>query len=204
MTKSNDPRIDAYIARSAPFAQPILQHLRRLIHKAVPDVEETMKWSFPHFDHHGIMCSMAAFKEHCTFGFWKASVMEDPHGILQRVGETAMGQFGRITSLDDLPDDAILLAYLREAARLNAEGVKRPAKPKQKRKPLKVPGFFKEALAKNAKALRAFEQFTPSHKREYVEWVTEAKTEATRTKRLATSIKWIATGKRRNWKYERK
>jgi len=196
-----DPRIDAYIAKSAPFARPILERLRKLVHSGCPEVEETMKWSFPHFmSGDGILCSMAAFKQHCSFGFWKGSLMTSLDGKAK--GEEAMGQYGRITSLDDLPKDSVILKQVKEAARLNEEGVK-VAKPKTKKPPLKIPAYFGLALKRNAKALAAFEAFSPSHQREYVEWITEAKTEATREKRIATTLEWLAAGKSRNWKYEK-
>jgi uncharacterized protein YdeI (YjbR/CyaY-like superfamily) len=201
---NTDKRVDAYIAKSAPFAEPILKHLRDLVHTAVPEVEEKMKWSFPHFDHHGMMCSMAGFKEHCAFGFWKASIMSDPKEILGEASESAMGHFGRITSLKDLPSDKTLIAYIKEAAKLNEDGVKLPPRPRMAKKHLDVPGYFMSALKKNKKALKTFEAFTTSHKREYVEWVTEAKTDETRERRLATAIEWLAEGKQRNWKYAKK
>lgn len=199
-----DKRVDAYIARSAAFARPILSHLRELVHKAVPDVAETMKWSFPHFDHHGIMCSMAGFKEHCAFGFWKASRMSDPEKILGKARESAMGHFGRITNLKDLPSDRILIAYMKEAAKLNEDGIKVVRKPKIERKNLKVPVYFMSALKKNKKAQTTFDAFSNTNKREYVEWVADAKTDETRDKRLATAIEWMSEGKVRNWKYLRK
>jgi uncharacterized protein YdeI (YjbR/CyaY-like superfamily) len=199
---TRDPRVDAYIAKSAAFAQPILKHIRKLVHSAVPDVEERRKWSFPHFDHKGMMCSMAAFKEHCAFGFWKASIMSDPKKILDR--ENAMGHFGRITSLRDLPSDKVVIAYIKEAAKLNDDNVKLPPRRKAVGKGFKVPAYFMSALKMNKKALAAFNEFSLSHKREYVTWVTESKTEETRRKRLATSIRWIAEGKTRDWKYTRK
>ncbi len=151
-----DKRIDAYIAKSADFAKPILNHLRELVHKACPDVEETMKWSFPHFDYKGaMMCSMAAFKAHCAFGFWKAKLMQDYDKKMKKAGETAMGHFGRITKLSDLPSDSTLLNYIKEAARLNDEGVRLPAKPKaKKKKELNIPSYFLNALKKNKKALQ--------------------------------------------------
>src|SRR4051812_12924793 len=121
---ANDPRIDAYVAKSAGFARPVLEHLRKLVHKACPGVQETMKWSFPHFEHNGaILCSMAAFKQHCSFGFWKASVMKDPEGILQVADRHSMGHFDRICSLKDLPSDKILIAYIKEAASLNEQDI---------------------------------------------------------------------------------
>jgi uncharacterized protein YdeI (YjbR/CyaY-like superfamily) len=203
---TKDPRIDSYISQSADFAKPILKHLRQLVHKACPGAEETLKWSHPSFGYRGMMmCSMAAFKQHAIFGFWKASIMRDPERIFSKSEMMAMGHLGRITSLAELPSDGILLKYIKEAARLNDEGIKLPqrARPAVK-KPLRVPGYFKKALAANAKALETFENFSASHKKEYVEWVTEAKTEETRTKRLETAIQWMSEGKERNWKYTRK
>lgn len=196
-----DPRVDAYIVRSAPFAQPILRHLRGLVHKGCPDVQETMKWSFPHFEYHGILCSMAAFTQHCAFGFWKASLMSDA-AKFAKVGATAMGHLGHVTSLADLPPDKTLIGYIKEAAQLNREGVKVPKKPAAKKK-LLVPSDLAAALARNKKAREAFDAFSPSNKRDYIEWLIEAKTEATRAKRLATAIEWMAEGKIRNWKYVR-
>jgi hypothetical protein len=192
---ARDPRIDAYIAKSADFAKPILTHLRELVHAACPDVQETIKWQTPTFDYHGLLCGMAAFKEHCTFGFWKHELL-----IGERTGE-AMGSFGRITSLKDLPSDRTLSGLVRKAAKLNADGVKTPRKPAAPKPPLAVPTFLTSALKKNTAARKSFDAFSPSHKREYVEWLTEAKTEATRDKRLATALTWMAEGKSRNWKY---
>src|SRR3954451_2816346 len=197
-----DPRVDAYIEKSADFARPILRKLRKLVHAGCPDVEETMKWQFPHFMYHGILCSMAAFKEHCSFGFWKGRVMKTLQGYTK--ADKAMGRYGRITSLDDLPNDKVLLEQIKEAARLNAEGVKTPKAPAKPKKPLRIPSYFGLALKKNAKALATFENLSPSHKREYIEWITEAKTTATREKRIASAMEWLAEGKSRNWKYERK
>lgn len=198
-----DPRVDAYIAKSQEFAKPILTHIRELVHKACPQVEETIKWGFPHFEYKGVLCSMASFKNHCAFGFWKAALMKDPHKLMTAVGETAMGQFGKITSLPDLPNDQILLEYITEAMRLNEEGVKLPAKPKKEKQQLEIPDYFMAALSNNKKARTTFENFSYSHKREYVEWLTEAKSEATRQKRLET-LEWLAEGKIRNWKYVKK
>ena len=198
-----DKRIDTYIANSAPFAQPILNHLRDLVHAGCPDVEETMKWSMPHFEYQGeILCSMASFKKHCAFGFWKASLLTDPDQILERVGKTSMGSFGPITDVNELPADRILIKYIKEAAKLNKEGVKVEAKRKAAvKKEIKVPEYFAKALAKNKKALKTFDAFSNTNKKEYVEWVTGAKTEETRHKRLETAIEWMAEGKIRHWKY---
>jgi uncharacterized protein YdeI (YjbR/CyaY-like superfamily) len=201
--KSQDERIDLYIAKSADFAQPILNHLRKVIHSACPGVNETIKWGFPHFDYCGeILCSFASFKQHCSFGFWKASIMNDPYGLLQTVGKTAMGHMGKLTNLSDLPTDKILKEYIKEAARLNKEGIKLPTKVKTaSAKSLEVPPYFTAALKKNKKALQTFEAFSYSHKKEYVEWVIEAKTDATRDKRMATTIEWLSEGKNRHWKH---
>jgi uncharacterized protein YdeI (YjbR/CyaY-like superfamily) len=196
---SKDPRIDAYIAKSADFAKPILKHLRKVVHAGCPDVEETMKWSMPHFDYKGMMCGMAAFKKHCAFGFWKGDLILDRGPTAEKNG---MGSFGCIKSLRDLPNEKTLTGYVRKAAALNDAGIKAPGRTQPKKKPpLKVPAYFTAALKKNAKARTAFENFSPSHRREYVEWVSEAKREETRNERLATSMRWLAEGKARNWKY---
>ena len=194
-----DPRIDAYIDKSAPFARPILEHLRKIVHAGCPDVEETIKWQFPHFDHHGVVCGMAAFKSHCAFGFWKAELI---------LGETkeekeAMGHFGRIESVADLPNEKTLIRYVRKAAELNEAGIKAPRAAPQARPDLIVPDDLTAALRKSAKAQRHFEKFSPAKKREYVEWITEAKREETRKQRLETAIEWMSEGKVRNWKYIR-
>lgn len=204
--EKKDTRIDAYIAKSADFAQPILRHIRELVHQACPEVEEKMKWSFPHFDYKsGMMCSMAAFKQHCAFSFWKASIMKDPNNILEVGEREAMGHFGQIKSLSDLPSDKIMLSYMKEAMRLNDEGVKLPSKVKPaEKKELIVPDYFMTALKKNKNALNTFEGFSYSNKRDYVQWVVEAKTEETRVNRLTTAIEWMAEGKIRNWKYVKK
>jgi uncharacterized protein YdeI (YjbR/CyaY-like superfamily) len=201
----SDKRVELYISRSAEFAQPVLWHILELVHKACPEVEEAMKWSFPHFVYKGSnLCSMAAFKQHCAFTFWLGSQMKDPENILKKVGEkTAMGHLGQIKSLKDLPSDKILITYLKEAMRMIDAGVK-PEKASAAKKPVKVPAYFSNALSKNKKALATFENFSPSHKREYVEWVTEAKTEETRNKRLKTTLEWLKEGKNRNWKYAKK
>jgi hypothetical protein len=195
---TTDPRIDAYIRNAAPFAQPILKHLRAVVHDACPDVVETMKWSFPHFDYKGIFCSMAAFKAHATFGFWKGALLADK---LPKVEETAMGHFGRITLLADLPSKKTLVRIVQTAAKLNDEGIKmaRPERPKAA--PLRPPSDLTAALSANTQASAAFKAFSPSQKREYVEWITEAKQAATRQKRLSTAVAWIADRKPRNWKY---
>ena len=197
-----DPRIDAYIEKSAEFAQPILNHLRKLIHKACPDVKETMKWSMPHFEYKGMLCGFAAFKQHCTFGFWKQSLMETDAFPAEK---TAMGSFGRIASKKDLPADKVIIGLVHQAMELNEKGIKvekkKPAAAAKKE--LVIPDILVTALKKNKAAQATFESFPRSCKKEYVEWITEAKTEPTREKRLATTLEWLAEGKKRNWKYEK-
>ncbi|MBI5168379.1 MAG: YdeI/OmpD-associated family protein [Candidatus Eisenbacteria bacterium] len=199
---STDPRVDAYIAKSAPFARPILEELRARVHAACPNVEETIKWGFPNFVHEGaLLCSMAAFKQHCTFGFWKGKLLRAA-GL--KVSDEAMGQMGRLESVKDLPGKAEFRRLVKAAMTLN-EGPTRVARPVTKpgtRKPIPVPADLKAALARNARARGTFESFAPSHRREYLEWITEAKRPETRAKRLAQTIEWLAEGKRRNWKYE--
>jgi uncharacterized protein YdeI (YjbR/CyaY-like superfamily) len=190
--------VDAYIAKAAPFARPILQKIRTLYHKACPEVEEVMKWSVPHFEYKGVLGGMAAFKEHASFGFWKASLMRDP---LKLFDGSNPGMGGRkVTDVAELPDDKVLLEYMREAIALNEQGAK-VIKEKKPKKELEVPDYLLAALKKNKKARAAFEAFSPSHKREYIEWITEAKQEATRERRLAQALEWMAQGKPRNWKY---
>lgn len=196
-------QVDAYIAKSAVFAQPILEHLRHLVHKTCPAVEETIKWGFPHFEYKGILCSMASFKEHCAFGFWKASLMKDKSLMKNAKSETAMGHMGRITGIKDLPSDKVMLGYIKEAVMLNESGVK-VEKKKTEKEPVAVPAYLKKALAQNKKAKEVFDAFSPSHQREYIEWLTEAKTEATKEKRLEQALEWMQEGKARNWKYARK
>lgn len=195
-----DPRIDAYIRKTALFAQPILNHIRAAVHAGCPDVEETMKWSMPHFDYKGMFCGMAAFKQHATFGFWKAKLLADQ---LPDVDKRAMGQFGCIRSLDDLPGRAELIRLVKAATKLNDAGVKVERRNRTARTPLKTPAFVMAALKKDTRALTTYRALSPSHKREYVEWVTEAKQEQTRKRRLAQAIERMAAGKARNWKYER-
>jgi uncharacterized protein YdeI (YjbR/CyaY-like superfamily) len=193
-----DPRVDAYIEKSADFARPILTHLRETVHAAVPDVEEAMKWSFPHFIYKGMLCSMASFKQHCAFGFWKGSLVLGGDG-----NRDGMGHMGRITTLRDLPSKKELTGYIRKAAALNDQGVKVERQPMRPRTPVRVPPYVLAALKKNKKAKTAFDAFPPSHKREYVEWITEAKSDETRARRLTTAVEWMAKGKSRNWKYAR-
>ena len=196
-----DPRIDAYIEKAAPFARPILRHVRKLVHQGCPEVQETVKWSMPHFDYHGIMLGMAAFKEHCSIGFWKGELV-----FGKAAGsDGGMGHFGKITSLKDLPSDNRFIEYVRKAAALNKEGIKKPVelKPRSTRPELTVPEYFRAALRKNKKAEATFEGFSYTNKKEYLDWLAEAKREDTRSNRLRTAIGWLAEGKVRNWKYLR-
>jgi len=199
-----DSRVDAYIEKAAPFAKPVLIKLRKLIFQACPEAVETIKWSFPNYEAHGSMlCSMASFKEHCAFAFWKASLLKDPEGILQITSRNAMGHLERISSIKDLPADGILVAYIKEAALLNKNKIKvarpRPAPKKE----LPVPKPLAAALKKNKKASVFFAELSISGRREYIEWITEAKTEETLNKRLVTTIEWLTEGKSRNWKYKK-
>ncbi|HYV98808.1 MAG TPA: YdeI/OmpD-associated family protein [Gemmatimonadaceae bacterium] len=193
-----DPRVDAYIAGSAAFARPILTHLREVVHETCPGVEETLKWRSPSFMYHGMLCGFAAFKAHAVFGFWKHSLVIDA----KTEREDAMGNFGRLTSMSDLPSRRKLSSFIRKAMELNEQGIAaRPVRRSKPKPPVRTPATLAAALRKNAKAAAAYTAMSPSHKREYVEWITEAKTEATRDKRLATTIEWLAEGKPRNWKY---
>ena len=177
---SRDPRVDAYIARTAPFAQPILNHIRDAVHAGCPDVVETIKWGVPAFEYKGPFCGMAAFKKHTMFGFWKHKLMVD---LLPKGDHSAFGKFGRLTSLDDLPSRSEIIRFVKAAKKLNDEGVKAPRVVRDKKPPVRVPPSFKAALKKVPKAATAFDAMPPSHKREYVEW--------------------IGQGKSRNWKYQR-
>ena len=199
-----DPRVDAYIAKSPEFARPILTYLRDVIHEGCPDVVETIKWSTPTFDHHGIVAGFAAFKQHCVLGFWKAPLLTLDGKPLSKEMESGAGQFGKLTTVKDLPARSKLLKLVRDAAKLNESGVSIERKARPAPKPVQVPADLKKALQKSARARAAFEAFSPSHRREYVEWIVEARTEETRQRRLDTALEWIGEGKPRNWKYMRK
>ena len=191
-TKS--PRVDAYINRARPFARPILNHLRKLVHKACPDVEETIKWGSPFFERKGIICFMASFKEHAVFGFWKGAL------LFGKKSKGAMGHFGRVTSLKDLPGDKEMVGYVRKAAELNERGIQKKRTQRGVQK-VSVPADLRAALASNAKARKTFENFSYSHKKEYVDWIADAKRDETRKRRLKTAIQWLSKGKPQNWKY---
>ena len=195
---THDPRIDAYIDKQADFARPILEHVRAVVHEACPDVEETMKWSMPTFMYGGaILAGMAAFKQHASFGYWK-------HALVVGEGEQrdGMGSYGKLASVKDLPPKKTLIAHVKKAMQLNLDRTPATRKASAPKPPPEAPADLRAALAKNAKARKAFESFPPSAQRDYVQWITEAKREATRASRLAQAVEWMAEGKRRNWKYE--
>ncbi len=193
----SDPRIDAYIARQADFARPILEHLRAMIHEACPEGEETLKWSMPSFLYKGkILAGFAAFKAHATFGYWNDSMLGQ-----DEKSRSAMGQFGRLTSLDDLPPKAVLLDLTRKSMALIESGAK-PPRATAKKPPFTVPQDLRAAIDALPAAAATFDAFPPSQQREYADWVSEAQRDETRARRLAQSVEWLAQGKRRNWKYE--
>lgn len=179
-----DPRVDTYIAKAADFAKPILEFIRDAAHAAIPDVRETMKWSSPFFEHNGTLAMMAAFKEHVRFGFWRR-----------------MKGIEKITSVKDLPSKKELVALFREA---DANPKPAPARRQTPRPKLETPKDLAAALQKNKKAAAAFDAFAPSHRREYITWITEAKTYETRKRRVEQTVEWVADGKQRNWKYTKR
>jgi uncharacterized protein YdeI (YjbR/CyaY-like superfamily) len=194
-------RVDAYIARSADFARPILSHLRTVVHEACPDIEETIKWGFPFFQRQGaLFCYMASFKQHAAFGFRRGALVLGK----EKASERAMGQFGRITSVADLPPRKTMVGYVKKAAALNEAGLKPARRPKRvARTAVAAPADLLAALRKNAKARKCFEAFPPSHRRAYIEWIVGAKRVETRQRRIATAIEWMAEGKSQTWRYER-
>jgi uncharacterized protein YdeI (YjbR/CyaY-like superfamily) len=193
-----DARVDAYIAKAADFAKPILNEIRARVHAACPDVEEDMKWSSPTFMYHGMMCGMAAFKQHAIFGFWKGPLV-----IGDRADELgSSGSFRtKLTKVSDLGSKQAMAADIKKAMALNEAGITLRREPRGPAKPIAVPDDLAAALRKNKKAQTAFDKFPPSHKREYVEWITQARREETRTRRLQTAIQQISEGKPQNWKY---
>jgi hypothetical protein len=200
-----NPAVDAYIAKSAPFARPILARVRALMHKACPKIQETIKWGVPHFECEGIVGNMAAFKQHAAFGFWsrkllKAELGKDAAKMFPSRQDSSMG--GRkLRSLDDMPSEALILKTIKAAVALNMSGV-RPSREQKRKPPPKTPPYLAAMLARNAKARATYERFTPAQRREYVDWLRDAKQDATRERRLATTVAWLAEGKQRNWKYQ--
>lgn len=195
-------KIDDYIAKKADFAKPILTHLRKIIHTTCPAVEETIKWGMPFFEYKGDnLCWMAAFKQHAAFGFWKAALMKDAVLMENAKAETAMGHLGKISSLKEMPADKKIISWIKEAMKLNEDGIKLQKPKPVASKPIDVPDYFLKVIKKNKKAWATFQKFPPSHVKEYVTWITEAKREETRNSRMEKAIAMMEEGKDRNWKY---
>jgi uncharacterized protein YdeI (YjbR/CyaY-like superfamily) len=197
-------KVTAYIGKAQPFLEPILNHLRDLVHKTNKDVEEKIKWGMPHFDYKGMYCGIAAMKQHCGFGFWKAGLLENPGNYIVKGEDAGMGSIGRLTTMKDLPPDKALIDFLKQAKEVNDNDVKADARPKKEKEELVLPDTALKALQKNKKANATFQKFSPSQQREYIEWIVEAKTDATRDKRLETMLQWLEEGKIRHWKYQTK
>jgi uncharacterized protein YdeI (YjbR/CyaY-like superfamily) len=200
-----DKRVDAYIAKAGPFARPILNHVRELMHEACPRASEAMKWGMPFFMQQGIVLAhMAAFKQHCAFGFWGPEMKK----ALEKAGlatDEAMGSLGRLASMKDLPSDKVMTRLMKESAELVESGTRTKSierKPSPKKGEAKVPQELSAALNKNKLAAKAFQGFSSSARREYAEWIVEAKRPETKAKRVKQAVEWIAEGKKRNWKYE--
>src|SRR4051812_20916329 len=202
-----DTRVDAYIAKKAAFAQPILKELRAIIHEAHPDIDEDIKWGAPAFMHKGIVCIIAGFKEYVGVNFWKGALIV-PSMARRATDDKDMKQLEKIHSVDEIPPRKKIIEYVQAAVKLNEGGVPTPNRGKaataRKRAPLRTPPSLAKALARNAKAKSTYEGFSPSHKREYVEWIADAKTEETRERRIEQALGWLAEGKPRNWKYMKK
>ncbi|MFG6487540.1 YdeI family protein [Roseateles sp. BYS78W] len=203
-----NPQFDEYQEAASDFAKPIMAHLRQLVHQQCPEVIEEIKWGIPHFDYKGeALCIFAAYKNHCSFGFWKEPLMSDARLKANRDLKAAKRFMGKLTSLSDLPPDGELIAFIQEAMALNDQGVKLP--PRQDVKAAKaaeiaVPEAFAEQLSRHAQANEVFQSKSPSFRKEYVVWIADAKTEQTRQKRIDEALEWIAQGKGRFWKYEKK
>ncbi len=198
-----DSRVDAYIAKSAAFSQPVLEYIRQLIHETSPLITENIKWGFPFFEYRGALCNIAAFKQHCSFGFWKGPKLKDPTGSL-KIGDGSAGSFGPLTSIADLPSKEILVGLILQAMALNetVPGVPKKKAPVKEKAELVIPDYFINFLADDPKAKETFDKFSYSHKKEYAQWIVDAKTDATRLKRMETAREWISEGKSKNWKYQ--
>ncbi|HSX56520.1 MAG TPA: YdeI/OmpD-associated family protein [Sphingomonas sp.] len=205
MNQANrDPKVDAYIAAAAPFAQPILRHLRDAVHAECPGVAEAIKWGIPHFDYHGeMMCVMTAYPRHCAFTFLKQAIMRDPRLQANPALKANKRYLGAIASLGDLPDAAELAGFIREAMRLNEEGAKLPERAPKPAADIAMPDAFRERLDADPVVKAVFEGKSPSFRKEYLVWIGDAKTDATRDKRIAEAMAWIAEGKGRFWKYQK-
>jgi len=203
-----DPKVDAHIENAALFAQPILRRIRKLYHKACPEIEETLKWGMPGFERHGLVGTMAAFKKHVNYSFWKAGQMSDPAGLFEKKPDGGVCMI-KVADLKGLPKDKIFLAYIKEAVKLNehkaaAPKSKKTTSKKRSSKQIKPPTDFAAALKKNKKAQATFDEFSYSHRKEYVQWITEAKKQETRERRIKQAIEMLHEGKSRNWKYQTK
>jgi hypothetical protein len=203
---TKDPRVDAYIAKLPDFSSEICKRLRAIVHEASPEIEEDIKWGHIAFMHKGIVCGLAAFKQHVVFHFWKSALLTGSHSR-RATDDTTLARLETIRGVDDLPPRATIAGFVRAAVKLNDGAVRspRPAMGGKKTKaPLRTPPSLARALARNAKAKATYDGFSPSHKREYVEWITEAKTEETRDRRIEQALGWMAEGKPRNWRYMKK
>lgn len=203
MSKFN-PQFDEYITKSADFAKPIMEYLRQIIHETCPEVEEIIKWGNPHFDYKGdMMCILAGYKHHCSFSLYKAELMSDKKIIESVKAGQKMGYMDKIKSLSDLPAKETLVAYIKEAMVLNENGVKKEKTVSEKPKVIEVPDYFNEVLIANPLVKEIFESKSASFRKDYLVWIIDAKTEATRQKRIEQSLEWIAEGKGRFWQYEK-
>lgn len=199
-----NPKVDEYIAYSEDFAKPILEHLRQIIHDTCPDVEEVIKWSIPHFDYRGdMMCILASSKKHISFSLYKAALMADPKIVESVKAGQKMGYMDKIKSLSELPSVEVLTGYIKEAMLLNEKGVKISRPKTETVSEIEVPDYFMEKLVANPQALQVFESKSPSFRKDYLVWITDAKTEATRQKRMEESLEWLSEGKSRFWKYQK-
>ena len=191
-----DPRINEYIARSQAFATPILRRIKAIVHAGCPDVEETLKWGTPSFSYRGILCGRASFKAHCVFGFWKSELLAERFQSSKESAGEAMSQFGHLKTVKELPSRTTMLRLVRLAAQLNEGGIKSAAPPKTALpKAVRAPADLLAALQNNARARAGYDNLSPSQKREYIEWITEAKRDETRKRRVATAVEWLAEGR---------
>ena len=198
-----NPKIDSYIDSAPEFAAPIIVHLRELAHRAFPKIEETIKWGMPHFEHKGLVFGIAAHKNYASVTFHKSNQLTDKHKIFNMVGKSEMGALGKIKTLDDLPSDEILMEYILESIEVNKKGVKpKVAKPASLK--YEMDKDFQAGLEGNPGAMEHYQDFSVSNKNEYLEWICEAKTAATKEKRITQILEWISEGKPRNWKYMKK
>jgi hypothetical protein len=200
---SQSPLVTAYVAKAPDFARPILTHIRKVVHAACPDVEETIKWGCPHFQYHGMLCAMATFKAHCKLGFWRGALVVPTTD--KKKASDALRRLDHLTALSDLPPDRVLVSYVKRSMALAAQCVKAPHMANRTPRPaLAAPAYLTAAIKRQPRALATWKALAPSHRRDYIEWVTGAKTEPTRARRLATTVEWLAEGKSRNWKYARR